>query len=130
MKNYTRKQPKGMTLLELTVVILVLLSLIGVLFTGSRAWIRGSNKANCIINIRKVQVAVRSHQNLTGLPEGAILDVAGALTGPGKFIESTPVCPSSGTYSYATTIPVVGVLAMTCSEAVLLEHAPEAYIGW
>ncbi|MBC7981098.1 MAG: prepilin-type N-terminal cleavage/methylation domain-containing protein, partial [Armatimonadetes bacterium] len=35
----------GMTLLELTVVILVLLSLISILFIGARAWKKGSDRA-------------------------------------------------------------------------------------
>ena len=37
--TYTQKIRKsGMTLIELTVVILVLLSLISILFVGARAW--------------------------------------------------------------------------------------------
>ena len=54
------KRTKGMTLLELTVVILVLLSLISVLFIGARAWKKGSDRAACILNIRNFQQAVRS----------------------------------------------------------------------
>jgi len=115
MKKNIRKQPKGMTLLEMTVVILVLLSLIGILFTGARAWIRGSDKAGCIINIRQVQIAVRSYQNLNGLADGNALDIASTLIGSSNFIESAPVCPSNGSYTYATTIPTTGTLAMTCS---------------
>lgn len=130
MKNLSRKQPKGMTLIELTVVVLVLLSLIGVLFTGAQAWIRGSDKASCILNIRKVQQAVRSHQNLNDLDLGAALDVAGTLTGPGNFIDSASVCPGSGTYSYATTIPAPGTLVMTCSLAATRQHEPASYVGW
>ncbi len=42
--NTTRSTKSGMTLLELTVVILVLLSLIGILFIGARAWKRGSDR--------------------------------------------------------------------------------------
>lgn len=38
----TMKRKSGMTLLELTVVILVLLSLISILFIGARAWKKGS----------------------------------------------------------------------------------------
>ena len=88
MKNCRRTQPKGITLLELTVVILVLLSLIGVLFIGARAWKRGSDKATCVMNIRNVQQAVRSHQNLSGLYDGAPLDVSVDVIGPGNFIET------------------------------------------
>ncbi len=41
----TMKRKSGMTLLELTVVILVLLSLISILFIGARAWKKGSAPA-------------------------------------------------------------------------------------
>lgn len=39
----------AMTLLELTVVIMVLLSLISILFIGARAWKRGSDRTGCIL---------------------------------------------------------------------------------
>ena len=60
----------GMTLLELTVVILVLLSLISILFIGARAWKRGSDRAASILQIRNVQQAVRSYSNMNGKNPG------------------------------------------------------------
>ena len=47
----TMKRKAGMTLLELTVVILVLLSLISILFVGARAWKKGSDRSANIMNI-------------------------------------------------------------------------------
>ena len=47
--QYTKRKA-GMTLLELTVVILVLLSLITILFVGARAWKRGSDRSANIMN--------------------------------------------------------------------------------
>ena len=67
----TNKSNKGMTLIELTVVILVLLSLISVLFIGARAWMRGSDRANAALLIRNAQQGVRSHSNIMGLDTGA-----------------------------------------------------------
>ena len=61
---------KGLTLIELTVVIVVLLSLIGVLFVGAGAWKRGADKSACIVNQRNYQQAVRSYANLNNLDEG------------------------------------------------------------
>ncbi|MEM9236349.1 MAG: hypothetical protein AAGB14_06175 [Verrucomicrobiota bacterium] len=119
-----------MTLLELTVVILVLLALITTLFAGARAWVRGSDRTSCIMNIRKVQQAVRSYQNLNGLADGASLDVNGTLTGSGNFIETATVCPAGGTYTYATTIPPLGTLVMTCSLETSEDHVPTSYAGW
>ena len=130
MKKNIRKRNIGMTLLEMTVVILVLLSLIAILFTGARAWIRGSDKAGCIINIRHLQIAVRSYQNLNGLADGNALNIPGTLIGQSNFIESARSCPANGSYNYATTIPTTGELAMTCSEAISLDHAPSNYAEW
>jgi type II secretory pathway pseudopilin PulG len=119
-----------MTLLELTVVILVLLSLIITLFIGAQAWKDGSDKASCILNIRNVQNVIRSYQNLNGLDTGTPMDVAGDLTGPGNFIQSLPVCPASGTYTYASAVPPIGTLAVSCSLATSDEHVPQNFAGW
>jgi type II secretory pathway pseudopilin PulG len=65
--THNMKRKAGMTLLELTVVILVLLSLISILFVGARAWKKGSDRAANIMNIRNCQQAMRGHQNMKGL---------------------------------------------------------------
>lgn len=69
----TNKSSKGMTLIELTVVILVLLSLISVLFIGARAWMRGSDRAGAALLIRNAQQGVRSHSNIMGVDTPASL---------------------------------------------------------
>ena len=66
------KSKSGMTLLELTVVILVLLSLISILFIGARAWKKGSDRSANILNIRNVQQAVRGHGNMHGITQGSV----------------------------------------------------------
>lgn len=123
------KRAKGMTLLELTVVILVLLSLISILFIGARAWKRGSDKAGCIMNIRNVQQAVRSFQNMNAANVGDSL-ASSDITGSGNFLETAPACPGAGTYTYGSTIPAVGTLYMTCSLATSETHVPSQYAGW
>ena len=69
MKNLPKTSPSrtGMTLIELTVVILVMLSLIGVLFFGATAWKRGSDRAHTILMIRSAQIGMRSHCQIVGL---------------------------------------------------------------
>ena len=62
--NTQNKRNAGMTLLELTVVILVLLSLISILFIGARAWKKGSDRSANIMNIRNCQQAMRGEQNM------------------------------------------------------------------
>jgi type II secretory pathway pseudopilin PulG len=110
----------GMTLLELTVVILVLLSLISILFIGARAWKKGSDRAASILQIRNVQQAVRSYANMNGVNPGAtVTGLDGELFGDGKFIENDPTAgthPAGGTYAFTiaapTVVPDIGVLYM------------------
>ena len=121
-----------MTLIELTVVILVLLSLISILFVGARAWKRGSDRAGCIMNIRNVQQGMRSFQNMNGHSAGEI--VPGALSeiiGPGKFVESQPSCPGTGSYSYMDDeLPLSGGLYMSCSLTTQEKHIPTEFGDW
>jgi len=65
--THNMKAKSGMTLLELTVVILVLLSLISILFVGARAWKKGSDRSANIMNVRNTQQAMRGHQNMKEL---------------------------------------------------------------
>lgn len=125
----TKRSKKGMTLLELTVVILVLLSLISILFIGARAWKEGSDKAGCIMNIRNVQQAVRSYQNMNAKNSGDTLGSTD-ITGAGNFLEVAPACPGAGAYTYGTTIPAVGTLYMTCSLSTTKAHVPSSIAGW
>ena len=94
LTNTQNMKPKsGMTLLELTVVILVLLSLISILFIGARAWKKGSDRAANILNIRNVQQAVRAHINVRNLAASDAI-VAADIVGPGKYL-NTPVSPNT-----------------------------------
>jgi len=125
-----------MTLLELTVVILVLLSLIIILFVGARAWKRGSDRALCILNIQNVQKGVRSYANLYGFVEGASApDLKNKVIGLGRFVEAEPSCPAGGTYSFGQafgidTIPPVGELYLQCDRNVVDGHVPKNHADW
>jgi prepilin-type N-terminal cleavage/methylation domain-containing protein len=120
MKTIPRLNKKGMTLLELTVVILVLLALIAILFVGSRAWKRGADRAASVMMIRNVQQAVRSYANMNEKVPGGEVSPS-ELFGPGKFFESDPTAPDTkhpagDPYSYAYVanagekIPQIGEL--------------------
>lgn len=100
------KSKSGMTLLELTVVILVLLSLISILFVGARAWKKGSDRSTNIMNLRNAQQAMRGHQNMkelivgNGFTEGMLTD----------YIKM-PVSPiATGAYQAGTTVTAIGTL--------------------
>lgn len=133
MKLTNTKKNKGMTLIELTVVILVLLSLISVLFIGARAWMRGSDRANAALLIRNAQQGVRSHANIMGVESIALeqdwstvgdgTNLADSVFGPGAFVETAtagtpPTHPDAGNSFVAAGssfehIPAIGDLYMT-----------------
>lgn len=115
-----------MTLLEVSVVIAVLLSLITVLLLGAKAWKAGSDRSACLVNIRNVQLASRSFQNMYGKNEGDTFQQT-MVIGPTSYIPASPTCPSSGTYSFTTAFPAPGTLFMTCNTT---GHVPETYTGW
>ena len=128
--NNTKKQA-GLTLIEITLVIAVLLGLISVLFIGVSAYKEGSNRAKCILNISSYQKAVRSFQNLYEKEATDTYDVS-EVAGTGKLLESFPTCPSNGTYAPVATataqsFPAVGTAALTCTVS---QHVPASTDGW
>lgn len=126
--NNTKKQA-GLTLIEITLVIAVLLGLISVLFIGVSAYKEGSNRSKCILNISNVQKAVRSYQNLYEKNVGDAITKE-TIAGTGKMLETEPKCPSQGVYAWAATIPAVGTAHLTCSLADSDEHEPKSTDGW
>ena len=140
-KTATKLKP-GMTLIEITVVILVLLTLIAVLFIGANIYKKGADRAACILNIRNIQQAVRADQNLRNKAVAdptAVPAVAGdtltksEIVGTGKYLETEPKCPSDGTtvYTWASFYPAVGTLAAPCGKiATLTDHVPASTDGW
>jgi type II secretory pathway pseudopilin PulG len=136
LNTHSMKRKAGMTLLELTVVILVLLSLISILFIGARAWKRGSDRAGCIMQIRNVQQGVRSYANMNGVNVTAstaatVSGLQALVIGAGMFVEKTPTCPSAGSYTYGgDTVPPVGTLYMTCSLSSSDKHVPGSFNDW
>lgn len=130
----SRRNLGGMTLIELTVVILVLLSLVMILFLGAQAWKRGTDRASCLMQIRQVQVAVRSYSNLNEFRMGddvSPVDLKAVLVGNSDWVQQSPVCPGGGTYSYGgNIIPPLGRLYMDCSLAASDDHEPEDFAGW
>ncbi len=137
---------KGLTLIELTVVILVIMSLIAVLFVGARGWKYGTDRATCILQIRNVQMATRSYQNFHGYNPGSApalsggtQNVAAHLLEKGFIEEETHQwtqgsrrCPGAGTYSTPSPniFPPVGSLYMTCSLETDANHVPNNYPDW
>ncbi len=92
-------------------------------------WRRGSDRASCILNIRNVQQAVRSHSGVKGLIIGDPI-VWSEILGPVRYL-SRPSCPAHGTYRFLDTVPKVGELAMECSLCKSVEkHEPPSHADW
>lgn len=121
--------PKGLTIIELTVVILILLGLVSILFFGSQAYLQGANRAKCIVNLRDAHQAGRSYQNLNGLQPGDPYD-ASSFVGFDNFLVAEPVCPSGGDYTWAAAVPDFGELFIRCSLEGSEQHIPNNFSDW
>jgi prepilin-type N-terminal cleavage/methylation domain-containing protein len=132
--THNTKRKSGMTLLELTVVILVLLSLISILFIGARAWKKGSDRSANIMNIRNVQQAARGHENMYNLAVAAPLPNASIVSTNGTTgYLKTPTPPANlPAYTYADVVTPVGTL-YTANNALVPEYgfaANTEYADW
>ncbi len=125
--NNRTKQQAGLTLIEVTLVIAVLLGLISILFIGVSAYKKGSDRAKCIIIQSTVQKAVRSYQNLYEKNIGDLMRL-NMVAGPGLMIETYPSCPSGGIYNSSDEkIPPAGTRFLYCS---ITEHVPSSTDSW
>jgi type II secretory pathway pseudopilin PulG len=137
---------RGLTIVELMVIVLILLSLISILFVGARAWKRGTDRASCILSIRSVQVAARSYQNLYGYnaggrpyAENGTQNIATLLHTKGYiedklYDQARGACPCHGGGTYTCRVPDVfpvdGQLYMSCSLSETGEHKPSSTDQW
>ena len=137
---------RGITLVELTVAIVVILSLISLLAIGTRGWMRASARSACIMNLRNFQVATRSYQNLYGYYPGGhpkleygTQDIARHLfekeyVSPSLYDQAkgAKACAGGGTYisSEPDVFPLPGNLYLICSLVVSRKHMPEDAAEW
>ena len=135
--TYTKVKP-GVTLIELTVVILVLLTLIGVLFVGAQIYKEGADRSACILNIRNIQLAIRSNQNLDEtIDQGDPILLADIFSsGSTENYLSRPQCPLTPDegYTLITQYPATGNVVATCDPNGLGngtgDHFPTRTAGW
>ncbi|WP_159435055.1 type II secretion system protein [Rubritalea squalenifaciens] len=110
------KSRKGVTLIELTVVIAVILVLISVLFIGAKFYKDSANRSACVINQNAIFKAASAYININGT-DPTWNDLT---TGTGPLAASIPVCPSEGAGSYSLTV-TAGVPAASCSDTTHVE---------
>ncbi|SKA82343.1 hypothetical protein SAMN02745166_00896 [Prosthecobacter debontii] len=109
-----RVRHSGMTLIEISLVIALLLGLIAVVFLGIGSYRQGADKAKCKMQLAAVQKAVRSGANMQNLAVGDALVSTTAVFGTGLLMENAPVCPSGGTYAWTDDVPAVGTPFGNC----------------
>lgn len=123
----------GLSAIELTTILAVLIALMAVLFVGVRAYKISSDRAACVMNIHSVQNAVRSFSNLNGFVPGQAVagNLRSELVGPDRFVEEIAACPGGGTYTdLGNRIPTHGELYLNCSLAADERHQPAAIHSW
>ena len=122
MKNITLRKnglsrrlrhASGMTLIEISLVIALLLGLIAVVFMGIGSYRKGADKAKCKIQLAQVQKAIRAYSNFQNLSIGGVLATTDAF-GSGKALENQPTCPSGGAYTWTGTVPAVNIPYGNC----------------
>ncbi len=133
---------RGLSFLEISIVIGVLMALTVILFVGVRAWRTGSDRANCILNQRTMQMAVRSMQNMYGYRNGSqpngesVVEALWRREFISRYLlecaNGDSACPGGGDYVVANSnqFPPDGQLFMACSLAESRSHAPENVTDW
>jgi prepilin-type N-terminal cleavage/methylation domain-containing protein len=122
-----RLNKKGMTLIEISLVVALLLSLIAILFLGIAAYKKGVDRSKCVVIISSVQKAVRSHANMFELAIGDTLAKA-TIIGSGQYLESA-TCPSGTDLTCGDKVPAVGSAYAEC-KATGMDHVPSDTSGW
>ncbi|MEO1857507.1 MAG: type II secretion system protein [Rubritalea sp.] len=107
------KSPKGVTLIELSVVIAVILVLISVLFIGAGYYRDSSNNAACQITQSSIRKAAESYLNVNTQEVTALSGVSD-IVGEGLPFATAPECPTKGSLTLTATGGVV--TQMECSE--------------
>ena len=114
------------------VIVLVFIALVLVAFTYGNKYERESDRRVCILNIRNIQQAVRSHHSMNSLDIGDPLDWNEIFSSPtSEFFLEEPTCPYDGSsYILQPTHPPVGVPAAECPHCDSLNHRPEDSSSW
>jgi len=107
----------GMTLVEISLVVSILLSLISIIFVGVTSFLQGSSRAKCILTQSKLQKIVVSFANLNELNSGDTVPGLVPTLVSDKYIAITPTCPGQGSYTFLDHIPGLDEHFVTCSIA-------------
>lgn len=116
LKTRRLAHQSGMTLIEISLVIALILGLIAVVFIGIGSYRAGSDKAKCKMQLAAVQKAVRSAANMQNMEIGAPM-LEGSVFGAGLLLDVEPDCPNPdplAEYAWQTTVPAIGTPYGNC----------------
>lgn len=139
--SYRASNYSGMTLIEMAIVILIIISLVTILLIGAKAWKSSADRVGCIMNIRNFQQALRSYQYMNDVqPEPTEYQRGGQfprnkIVGTGSFFEKEPKCPAGGIYNIppidgVIVTPRIGEVYLQCSLAFNERHFIDNSRGW
>ena len=103
LKQRPRKKHDGMTLIEITLVIAILLGLIAILFLGISAYKRGADRSKCILQMSTLEKLAISHGNIYGISQSSVI-LNSTLVTQG-YLPTAYVCPDGGAYTYTDVMP-------------------------
>jgi len=145
-KHHLRVHRRGMTILELTMVVGVILLLTTLMYFAVRAWRIATDRSACIMTQRNIQLAVRSYQNMYGYGDGEspkpheggqnIIEHLYLYEFIGnayyQYLLGEDNCLGGGSYVVAnpTAFPAEGQLFMSCSLAESRKHDPPGREKW
>lgn len=140
------KSSSGITVLELAIVLVVLLSLVGIMLVGTTAWRRAGDRTACVINLRNLQSSVRAYQNIYGYNAGTLpyaeegsQSIADHLVRKGYIdpglhsqVKGERACPGGGRYAVPRedVFPLPGSLYAKCSLADSRKHFIPGEADW
>lgn len=118
---------RGATMLEIVLAVAV----IGILSTMANpifsSWRLTASTKTCIFNQASVQESMRMFCGINNRVAGAALTNTEFIGNAYPALMAPPTCGGGYVYTYRTTVPVVGVAYMNCSQ---LLHTPTTIAGW
>lgn len=88
----------GFTLVEIMIVVLIIGILLAIAVPNFIKARESSRTKSCIANLKQVDSAKEQYAMDNKLNDGATVAI-GDLAGTGKYMKSTPECPSNGSYT-------------------------------
>lgn len=100
---------------------LICLQLLSVLFVGARAWKRGADRAQCLIQQRNITAQLQVYCAQKGLKPGDAIPLDEALPP-----DTITTCPDGGNLEITKTVPEDGEPYVFCPDPKGHDHSPQS----